>query len=106
MSESEEQNKVTCTAEDSENVREYSKHFKVDLTPELKVALDSFEKDPTYENQMEFKLQISKWMLDTPHESFKDDLWNAPKKAAQDAVFDLQFDKDVKEVLTDEKDES
>lgn len=106
MSESEEQNKVTCSAEDAENVRLYSKHFNVDLTPELTAALDVFEKEPTFENQKEFKLQISKWLLESPHESFNDSLWDAPKKAATDAVFDLQFDKDVKEVLTEDKPEA
>lgn len=107
MSEEEEvQNKVTCSGEDSENVRQYSKHFNVALTPELTAALDTFEKDPTYDNQKEFKLQISKWMLDNDHESFQDGLWNAPKKAAEDAVYDLQFDKDVKEVLTEDKSKS
>jgi len=102
-SKEEVQNKVTCSGEDSENVRQYSKHFNVPLTPDLQVALDTFEKDPTFENQKEFKLQISKWMLETKHKSFEDDLWNAPKKAAEDAVYDLQFDKDVKEVLTEDK---
>lgn len=101
MSDNEEQNKVTCSAEDAENVRQYSKHFNVDLTPELESALNVFEKDPTFENQKEFKLQISKWLLESPHESFKDALWDAPKKAATDAVFDLQFDKDVKEELSE-----
>lgn len=104
MSDAEEQNKVTCSAEDAENVRQYSKHFNVPLTPELIAACDAFEKQPTFENQKEFKLQISRWLLESDHESFKDSLWDAPKKAAQDAVFDLQFDKDVKEVLTEEKD--
>lgn len=103
MSDAEEQNKVTCSAEDAENVRQYSKHFNVPLTPELENALDQFEKEPTFKNQKEFKLQISKWMLECSHESFKDSLWDAPKKAAADAVFDLQFDKDVKEVLTTEE---
>lgn len=102
MSETEEQNKVTCSAEDAENVRQYSKHFGVDLTPDLIAALDVFEKEPTYDNQKEFKLQISKWLLESNHGSFKDSLWDTPKKAATDAVYDLQFDKDVKEELSDD----
>lgn len=106
MSDTEERDKVTCSGEDSENVRQYSKHFGVELTPELKTAVDVFEKNPTFENQKEMKLQISKWMLESKHESFTDSLWDAPKKAAEDAVFDLQFDKDVKEVLTEEKNKS
>jgi len=96
----EEQNKVTCSAEDSENVRQYCKHFNVNPTEELTAALDAFEKDQTFENQKEFKLQIAKWMIESPHESFKDSLWDAPKKASENAIFDLQFDKDVKEEFT------
>lgn len=102
MSESKEQNKITCSGEDSENVRQYSKHFNIDLTPDLIKAIDTFEQDPTFDNQKEFKLQIAKWMMESKHESFTDTLWDAPKKASADAVFDLQFDKDVKEVLTTE----
>ena len=102
MSDVEEQNKVTCTNEDPENVRQYCKHFGVEMPAELAAACDAFDRENTYENQKEFKLQVSKWLLESKHESFKDSLWDAPKKAATDAVFDLQFDKDVKDVLVDE----
>ncbi len=101
MSDSEELNKITCSEEDSENIRQYGKHFGVDLTPDLEQACESFSKDPTFENQLELKLQVSKWLLESKHESFKDSLWDAPKKAATDAVFNLQFDKDVKTELTE-----
>lgn len=103
MSDIEKQNKVTCSVEDVENVRQYSKHFGVELTDDLVKALDLFEKEQSFENQKEFKLQVSKWILESEHESFKDDLWNAPKKAAQDAVFELQFDKDLNEHLSTDK---
>lgn len=102
MSDVEEQSKVTCSAEDSENIRQYGKHFNVPLTDELVEAIDTFAKDPSFENQKEVKLQVSKWLLSSTHESFKDSLWDAPKKAAEDAVFNLQFDKDVKEHLVEE----
>ena len=94
------QNKVAISPDDCQNVRKYCSHFGVPSTDDLETALNLFEKDPTYENQMEVKLQICKWILDSKHESFKDSLWDAPKKAAEEVVFDLQFDKDLKEELT------
>ena len=39
-------------------------------------------------------------MLSCKHESFEDNLWDAPKKAAEEVVFDLQFDKDLNETLS------
>lgn len=97
------QNKVTISADDCGNVRKYCGHFGVPSSDGLEAALDSFIKDGSYENQLEVKLEICKWIIDCGHESFKDSLWDAPKKAAEEVVFDLQFDKDLKETLsTDE----
>ena len=94
------QNKVTISADDCSNVRKYCSHFGVPSTPELEEALDKFSNDPSYENQLEIKLEICKWMLSCKHESFEDSLWEAPKKAAEEVVFDLQFDKDLKDELS------
>lgn len=95
--------KVTISNEDIENVRNYALHFGVDLTPELETSMKNFENDPSYENQMDFKLEICKWMTGSQHESFKDKLWDHPKTAAADAMYDLQFDKDLKEELSAEE---
>ena len=92
--------KVAISNEDIENVRNYGLHFGIDLTPELEESMKNFEKNPTYENQMDFKLEICKWMTSSTHESFKDKLREHPKTAAEDAMFNLQFDKDLKEELT------
>lgn len=94
-------NKVTISPDDCDHVKKYCGHFGVPATPELEEALDKFKADPTYKNQLDVKLEICKWMLSCKHESFTDNLWDAPKKAAEEVVFDLQFDKDLEEVLTD-----
>lgn len=95
-------NKVTISAEDCQNVRKYCAHFGVPSTPGLETALDAFIANQTFQNQLEVKLEICKWMLTNEHESFKDSLWDAPKKAADEVVFDLQFEKDLKEELSKE----
>lgn len=97
-------NKVTISNEDCANVFKYASHFKVPLTSALEAALNKFSSDNSFENQLEVKLEMCKWMLSSDHESFTDSLWDAPKKAAESVVFDLQFDKDLKEELT-KKDE-
>ncbi len=94
-------NKVTISGDDCTNVLKYCGHFNVPATEELKKSLDDFSANPVFENQQAVKLEICKWMLTCDHESFKDTLWDAPKKAAEEVVFDLQFDKDVQEVLED-----
>lgn len=93
-------NKVTISNEDCANVIKYATHFKVPLSAELELALKKFSDDNSYENQLEIKLEMCKWMLSSTHESFQDSLWDAPKKAAESVVFNLQFDKDLKDVLT------
>jgi len=93
-------NQVVISVEDCKNVREYGKHFGVDISDALNKALDAFIADQTFENQNAVKLQMCKWMLTNPHPSFKDKLWEEPQKLAEEATFNLQFDEDVKEALT------
>ena len=92
-------NKVTISADDCTNVKKYCGHFGVPSSPDLDEALEKFSTEPSFENQKNVKLEICKWMLSCKHESFEDSLWDAPKKAAEEVVFDLQFDKDLNEVL-------
>lgn len=96
-------NKVTISSDDCDNVNKYCGHFGVPSSPELEAALEKFKKENTYENQLDVKLEICKWILTCEHESFQDSLWDAPKKAAEEVVFDLQFDKDLKEELSKDK---
>ena len=96
-------NKITISGDDCSNVHKYCGHFGVQSSAGLKAALEQFEVDPSFKNQINIKLEVCKWMLSCKHESFDDNLWDAPKKAAEEVVFDLQFDKDLEEVLTDEE---
>jgi len=97
--------KITITNEDCLSVYKYCEHFKVPMADSLKNALQKFEKDNSYKNQLEIKLEMCKWILSSDHENFKDSLWEAPKKSAEALVFDLQFDKDLNDELTKEKED-
>lgn len=96
------ENKVTCSAEDCDNFLNYEKHFKVPLGKDFEEALAKFRKDPSFENQNEMKLHACKWILTCRHESFKDPLWDTPKKTATKEMYDLQFEKDLKDLLVEE----
>lgn len=97
--------KIPVSNEDCDNVRNYSTNFGPDISPELQSAMDVFEKDQNYENMVDFKLELCKWLIECGHESFADSLWDHPKEAAKDIVFDLQFDKDVQTELGNEDEE-
>jgi len=104
MSDGENTEKVVVTKEDTDNVRNYSEHFGVPLSAELVKALDEFDADPSYKNMLKFKLEIAKWIKDCTHESFKDPLWDHPKENVADIIYDLQFDEDVANELSNESD--
>lgn len=94
--------KISISAEDVDNVLNYSVNFGVEISSGLKLAMDKFNESPTYENMLDFKLEICKWLHDSKHESFADSLWDHPKDAAKDIMYDLQFDKEVREELSDD----
>ncbi len=99
---SEDTEKVVVSKEDTDNVRNYSEHFGVPLSKELTEALDAFDAEPNYKNMLKFKLEIAKWIRDSEHESFKDPLWNHPKENVEDIIYDLQFDEDVANELSND----
>ena len=94
--------KIPVSDEDRENVINYSKNFGASMSDELKLAMDIFVENSNYGNMLDFKLELCKWLLLSEHDSFSDSLWDHPKEAAKDIMFDLQFDKDVQEELGDD----
>lgn len=101
------QRKIPVSDEDRDNVINYAKNFGVDMPEELQAAMEKFIDDPTnYDIMLDFKLELCKWLVECNHESFADSLWDHPKEAARDIIWDLQFDKDVQAELEDEDPES
>ena len=95
---------IPVSAEDCDNVRNYSLHFGVEISPALTDAMANFEKDTSsYEFMLDFKRELCAWLTTCGHESCQDSLWEHPTGAAADILFDLQFDKDVNEILATEE---
>ena len=95
---------IPVSAEDCDNVRNYALHFGVDIPDGLRDAMATFEKDITYENMISFKREICRWLVESTHESFTDSLWTHPTEAAKDILFDLNFDHEVQEILSEKED--
>lgn len=96
------ENKIPVSKEDRENIVNYAKNFGVDIPNELEKAMDVFIKDQNFENYNDWKLELCKWLIESDHETFADALWDHCKEAANDIIFDLQFDKDVRDELKDD----
>jgi hypothetical protein len=97
---------IPVSTEDCDNVRNYSLHFGVAVTESLQKAMELFENDTTsYEKMIDFKRELCNWLATCGHESFQDSLWEHPTQAAADVLYELQFDKDVNEILSEKSDE-
>jgi hypothetical protein len=96
---------VPVSSEDCDNVRNYSLHFGVGITETLNDVMSIFEKDPSYENMIDFKRELCQWLVECGHESFTDSLWEHPTEAAKDILYDLNFDKEVQDVLNEPRTE-
>jgi len=95
-------NKVVISAEDCQGAAEFWKHFSVEMLPELKTAFENFEKNPTFENQQEVKLQICKAIGYTDHEAFRDEMFKEIVEECRSVVYDLSFDKSLEATLDKE----
>jgi hypothetical protein len=97
-------NKVAINVEDCTGAAEFWKHFSVEMIPELKAAFEKFEKEPTYENQQEIKLQICKAIGYTDHDAFRDEMFKEIVEECRSVVYDLSFDKSLDATLEKEED--
>lgn len=95
--------KVVISQDDTKNVVEYFSHFNIQMPDYLKTAADQFDAEPTFANQQLFKLNLCKAMLESQHESFKDEMFDTVKENASKAMYDLQFDYDLRDELGVEK---
>jgi len=98
--------KVLINAEDCAGAAEFWKHFNVEMLPELRTAFERFEKEPTYENQQEIKLQVCRAIGYTDHEAFRDEMFKEIVEECRGIAYDMSFDKSLTETLTPEDDKT
>ena len=78
--------KVTMSQVDVDSVRNFAKHFSVDISDELDKVMTAFSNNQTYENQELYKLEFCKWMVNSKWAGFLDALWAAPLRGCREYI--------------------
>lgn len=91
--------KIVINEKDAEAILKFHEFFNIPMVPGLEEAVKEFIASPTFENQQKVKLFVCKDIFENPHEGFQDPMWDIPKENAKNISFELEFDKNVKEVL-------
>lgn len=92
-------NKVTITPEDCAGAAEFWKHFNVEMPDSLRQAFAAFEKEPTFENQQQVKLEVCKAIGYTDHEAFKDEMFKEIVEECRGVTYDMSFDESLESAL-------
>lgn len=99
----EKKNVVTASAEDVNHIRAFVKHFNLLMTPDLDAALNGFEKNPTYENQVAVRRAIATFVVTEPSGLLKDKMF-APLYNESDKIqYYSSFEENLNELLVDEE---
>jgi hypothetical protein len=93
-------NKVVLTPEDVQASYEFFTIYNIKTQPELKQSVDAFVKEPTFLNQNKFKLELAKALSQSQNEILLDPSFAPIRQACEEAVYRLQFEKDLIEELT------
>ena len=101
--ETEKENKVVISPEDCNAALDFWKHLQIPVPQGLQLAMDTFSKDPTFENQDKIKLEVCKAIAETDHEAFKDEMFQRIVEECGGVTFDMQFDKDFEATVTEKK---
>jgi NAD(P)H-nitrite reductase large subunit len=96
-----EEQEIMIDDSDVDAIINFSKFFEAPMTEALKNAVDIFKKDKTMINQKKIKLEVSKWILSTKSDVFIDEVWDSPKKTMDEIIYNLSFDQDLNELLTE-----
>lgn len=99
----EKDTKVVITPEDCNAALDFWRHFDIPVAAGLQLAIDTFTKDPTFENQDKVKLEVCKAIAETDHEAFKDEMFQRIVEECSGITFDMQFDKDFEATVTEKK---
>lgn len=94
---------VVITPEDVAGAAEFWPQFEVPLSSELKAAFDRFIKNPTFENQKELKLQITREVSTTDHDAFHDEMFKDIVEECRNVNYGMSFDKSLESQLSSEE---
>jgi hypothetical protein len=99
----EKEQKVVISPEDCNAALDFWRHFNIPIPSNLQSAMDTFAQDPSFTNQEKVKLEICRAIAQTDHEAFKDDMFKKISEECEGVTFEMQFDKDFEEEVTEKE---
>ena len=94
---------VVISPEDCNAVLDFWHHFSIPVPEELQAAISAFAEDASLANQNSVRLEISKAIVNSDHEAFKEDMFQKIVEECAGVTFDMQFDKELEKTLTIDK---
>ena len=94
---------VVISPEDCNAALDFWRHFDIPITPSFQAAMDTFAKDPSFDNQCKVKLEVSRAISITDHEAFKDEMFQRIADECSNIVFEMEFDQDFETTVAEEK---
>ena len=99
-----EKEQVVLDLKDTEVVEKFFTFFEIDMPDYLQEALAAFNKDQSLDNQNRMKLAITKSIEDRREKFLEiDEIFEPVVGACGETAYNMQFDKDLKEVLGSEE---
>ena len=104
MSEVQEVKKeVVITPEDCNAALDFWRHFNIPIPAELQTAIKNFSTDPSFSNQEMVKKEVLTAIIKSEHEAFKDDIFTSLREECKESLFDISFESELEEALTEDK---
>lgn len=94
---------VVISPDDCRAAMDFWTHFNIPVPQNLTDAVSLFANDPSVENQDKVKLEVCRAIAATDHEAFKDEMFLKIVEECLGVTFEMQFDKDLEETLTENK---
>lgn len=100
-----DKNRVVITPEDCQECAKFFQFFEIPVPEPLKVAFESFQKDPTLQNQDELKFQLSEIISKSDHAVFSDEVFAQVRPETREVNEELAFARQLEAQLTSKVDE-
>jgi hypothetical protein len=101
-----EPDKVVINDEDLKHIEDFFNHFEIPMHDRLKARIQEFRDDPagyTVLQQKRLRQEMSHAIVNTDHPLLQDELFSYLRANCAHDDYHAQFDRDIEEALTDEK---
>lgn len=101
----EKQNQVVLDPQDMDVIERFFTHFSIDIPDYLKASIENFKKDQNIATQNALKLSLTKAVQEKQSDVLKiDEIFEPVIKACGEVAYNMQFDKDLQDVIGQDED--